>query len=518
MSEEPLFGKFRITECFKKDDSLAVYLADHIYLNKKIILKTLNTVTISDNVVLERFKREAQLLAKINHPNIISVYDFGTFEEFFYISFEYFEGQNLRQAFSTNKWTNEDKVNILSQIATGLSETHHKKIIHRDLKPENILINEKNEVKIADFGLAQVSGAEKLTAAEAIVGTPAYMTPEQIQGFNPDERSDLFSLGILVYEMFFGVNPFLGKDAGQTLNNIQTCRINTPPSHSGMPQYIPVIIDSLLKKNPSDRPESVDFIFQFTGGASQKDTPIKRSSIKYIVSIIIIAGIITSVYILRNNPGKQENGSTDTLVAQDTSFKEIKTLDTSFTMIKAAEMDSLKAKPKVIQDFKPVVEKTQVKDTSEITTLPKTEGYGFISIKCKPWANVLIDSVFIDTTPLQGPYKILAGEHKLVLQHPEYPVFSSIVKVTENDTFNIFVNLNNFVGYLMCNIFPWGDIYINDEFKGQTPLNRPIILEPGKHVLEIKNPGYEIEKSEINIVIADTLKMTIKLKKSMHTN
>jgi len=265
MIEKPLFGKFEIIKCFKKDDSLAVYLADHIYLSKKIILKTLNTRTIADQVVLERFKREAKLLAKINHPNIISVYDFGTYEEYFYISFEYFKGQNLRQAFANNSWIIDDKINILNQIAAGLSETHHKKIIHRDLKPENILINDNNEVKIADFGLAQVSGGEKLTAAEAVVGTPAYMTPEQIQGLDTNERSDLFSFGILIYEMFFGVNPFLGKDAGQTLNNIQTCRINTPPPHSGMPEYIPIIVDSLLKKNQSDRPKSVNFIFDFTG-------------------------------------------------------------------------------------------------------------------------------------------------------------------------------------------------------------------------------------------------------------
>jgi hypothetical protein len=143
--------------------------------------------------------------------------------------------------------------------------------------------------------------------------------------------------------------------------------------------------------------------------------------------------------------------------------------------------------------------------------IPGPASFGYIDIKCKPWANVFIDSLFIDTTPVKEPYKILAGQYLLQLQHPDYPEYKSSITVAGNDTLKINVNLHSLVGYLICNVFPWGDIYINDNFKGQTPLNRPIILEPGKHILEVKNPGYETEKSEIFIEKSDTLRMTIKL-------
>jgi len=507
MSEKPLFGKFKIIECFKKDESLAVYLADHIYLNKQIILKTLNTGNISDQVVLERFKREAQLLAKINHPNIISIYDFGTFGEYFYISFEYFEGQNLRQAFKNNSWSIEEKIDILNQIATGLSETHSKKVIHRDLKPENILINNENHVKIADFGLAQISGGEKLTAAEAIVGTPAYMTPEQIQGINSDERSDLFSFGILIYEMFFGVNPFLGKDAGQTLNNIQTCRINTPPPHAGMPDYIPVIIDRLLKKSQSDRPKSVEFIFKFTGKALEKNDRQKKNIWKYLITALLFVIVVLAAYfIMTLMEEKQTLAENKENIADSLNTKK----PFGELPIIVEETDSEKATEPIVVSREPLQQEPG--DTQQsIVLVPDSNLVGYIDIKCKPWAEVLIDSNVIDTTPIKEPYKLLTGEYRLQLRHPNYPVYTSKILVRENDTLQINVNLQSMVGYLVCNVFPWGDIYINNTFVEQTPLNHPIILEPGTHILEIKNPGYESQRNEIRIEKSDTLKMTIKL-------
>jgi len=515
MSDEPLFGKFEIIECFKKDDSLAVYLADHVYLHKKIILKTLNTKLISDQVVLERFKREARLLAKINHPNIISVYDFGTHEEFFYISFEYFESQNLRQAFKENNWSIDNKIDIVNQIANGLSETHNKKIIHRDLKPENILINENNEVKIADFGLAQISGGEKLTAAEAIVGTPAYMTPEQIQGFNTNERSDLFSFGILIYELFFGVNPFLGKDAGQTLNNIQTCRINTPPPHAGMPEYIPLIIDSLLKKSPSDRPDSVDFIFNLTGSTPEKSQPLKRSRLKYFIVIAGIIALSAMLYLLQNvyniapvEP-KTEVTLTDSLIIEQPPADTIKTFvnptDTAKTIIRQIPVAEQK-----IADISDSLSRLNIDSLVDL--------FGYIEIKCKPWANVYIDSLFVDTTPIKDPQKMPVGDHIIQFVHPEYPQHIQTISIAENDTLKININLEDYAGFFICNVSPWGDIYINDIFKGQTPLNRPIILNPGSHILEIKNPAYETEKSEIFIQKSDTLRMTVQLKALVKSN
>jgi len=135
---EILFEKFEIIECLKKEPYTSVYFAKHIYLGKKIILKTLNTNDISDQTVLGRFKREAQILAQLDHPNLIKVLDFGMFAKFFYISFEYFESRSLREVMKQNNLSDNDKLNILVQLLKALNIAHQNKIFHRDIKPENI--------------------------------------------------------------------------------------------------------------------------------------------------------------------------------------------------------------------------------------------------------------------------------------------------------------------------------------------------------------------------------------------
>jgi len=217
-----LFEKFEIIEVLKKDEHSTVYLANHKYLGKKIILKTLDTQKISDPAVLNRFKREAKILAKLDHPNIIKVLDFGTHKNHFYLSFEYFVSRNLRELFNSTEISNSEKKSLFIQLIKALNIAHSQSIIHRDIKPENILVNDSLELKIADFGLAIQKDENLMTSKSSIVGTPAYMSPEQIKGEKLTPQSDMFSLGIVVFELFSGFNPFLGKDINETINCILT--------------------------------------------------------------------------------------------------------------------------------------------------------------------------------------------------------------------------------------------------------------------------------------------------------
>ena len=153
-----LFEKFDILECLKKETGLAVYSANHIYLGKRILLKTLDRETIADPAMLDRFQREAKTLARLDHPNIIKVLDFGTYESFFYISFEYFDSQNLREVFKSNRLSENQKLAVCTQLFRGLEYAHKYKIIHRDIKPENILIGDDLIPKISDFGMTLQQG------------------------------------------------------------------------------------------------------------------------------------------------------------------------------------------------------------------------------------------------------------------------------------------------------------------------------------------------------------------------
>ena len=219
-STEILYDKFEIIDTIKKDVYTSVYLANHIYLGKKIILKTLNTDELSDKTILARFKREAKILAQLDHPNLIKVLDFGMYRNNFYISFEYFESKNLRNIIRQNNYTLEQKRSLIIRLMKALNAAHQNHIVHRDIKPENLLVNSRLELKIADFGLALMQDETKLTVQSSIVGTPSYMSPEQIRGEDLQPQSDLFSAGIVVLELFTNENPFLGKDINETINKV----------------------------------------------------------------------------------------------------------------------------------------------------------------------------------------------------------------------------------------------------------------------------------------------------------
>ncbi len=509
MNPEPLFGKFKTIECFKKDDSMAVYLAHHTYLNKKIILKTLNITLIPDPIVLERFKREARLLAQIDHPNIITVYDFGESGDFFYISFEYFEGQNLREALKNNQWSIEDKSHIVRQICNGLVHTHNKKIIHRDLKPENILINEKKHVKIADFGLAQISGAENLTAPETVIGTPAYMAPEQIQGIKTDERTDLFALGIIIYEIYFSQNPFLGKDAGQTLNNIQKCKRPPTPKRDDVPGFLPKLIDNLLKKKKNERIQTTSEVLKYFDTTGQSETIIAPSPKPYKWGLFLVLAILFLLFIyndnlLKNDPTlpMAESHQSDSLMEVADSVKQE---NTRFTQRE-------KIQEKIIEPELELAIKSKTKIENSEHDQVAILKYGFLTVKCTPWAELFIDTKKIDTTPIKKPIRLATGTYFIELKHPDYPTYSDSVTISGESEIKINIDLNNYIGYLKCNVFPWGNIFIDGTYKGQTPLKNNIILSPGKHNLEIRNPALQTYNSEIFITKAETLAIAVELK------
>ena len=306
LSTEILFEKFQIIEVLKKDEHAAVFLANHIYLNKKIILKVLNTQKIHDPSLVERFKREAKILAKLDHPNIIKVLDFGLSKEFFYISFEYIEGESLRNVFKTKTLTQEQKEHLMIQLLKGLDYAHANQIIHRDIKPENIFIDKKLNVKLGDFGLALSAEDNFVTNPYSIVGTPSYMSPEQVRGAKLTAQSDLFSLGVVLTELFTGQNPFLKENVSLTLNEINSYDENSLEGKLlGVPENIKEILLVLLKKNINQRHESAGEILeelnvqvdQPTIMVNNIDTEGRKSKLAWIF-LAVIALVIIGIVIL----------------------------------------------------------------------------------------------------------------------------------------------------------------------------------------------------------------------------
>ena len=207
----PHFPQLEIIECLGRGGMGVVYKARQKTLNRLVALKLLSPEREQDAQFAERFTREAQALARLSHPHIVTVHDFGHTGNFFYLLMEYVDGVNLRQALGAGRVTPEVALAIVPPVCEALQYAHDRGIVHRDIKPENLLLDREGHVKIADFGIAKMLGAHPGGIAEAegqTVGTPHYMAPEQRDTpLSADHRADIFSLGVVLYEMLTGELP-----------------------------------------------------------------------------------------------------------------------------------------------------------------------------------------------------------------------------------------------------------------------------------------------------------------------
>jgi tRNA A-37 threonylcarbamoyl transferase component Bud32 len=211
------FPHLEIVECIGQGGMGVVYRARQPKLDRFVALKVLPQVAANDPAFRERFTREGRVLARLNHPSVVTVYDFGEAGGFFYLLMEYVDGANLRQAMRAGRFSPAQALEIVPKICEALQYAHSEGVLHRDIKPENILLDTRGRVKIADFGIAKLVGEGKpgatLTATGAAVGTPQYMAPEQLERPQEvDHRADIYSLGVVFYEMLTGELP-LGRFA-----------------------------------------------------------------------------------------------------------------------------------------------------------------------------------------------------------------------------------------------------------------------------------------------------------------
>ena len=210
-----LFPQLEILECLGRGGMGAVYKARQPRLDRIVALKILSPEKQGEPQFAERFEREARALARLHHPNIVTVYDFGEAQGNYYLLMEFVDGLTLRQLLQTRKLSPAEALGIVPKICEALQYAHEQGIVHRDIKPENILLDKSGCVKIADFGIAKILGDGGRTnlTAEQVVGTPHYMAPEQVEKPQTvDHRADIYSLGVVFYEMLTGELP-LGKFA-----------------------------------------------------------------------------------------------------------------------------------------------------------------------------------------------------------------------------------------------------------------------------------------------------------------
>lgn len=248
-------GRYEIVKILGEGGMANVYLAEDTILGRKVAVKVLRGDLATDEKFVRRFQREALAASSLSHPNIVEMYDVGEDDGNFYIVMEYIEGRNLKQLVKKRgSLTYSEVVDIMLQLTDGLSHAHDAYIIHRDIKPQNILILDNGLVKITDFGIAMALNGSQLTQTNSVMGSVHYLPPEQASGKGSTIKSDIYSLGILMYELLTGKLPFKGESAVEIA--LKHMKDPLPSLHrelDNVPQSIENIIIRATAKNPKNR-------------------------------------------------------------------------------------------------------------------------------------------------------------------------------------------------------------------------------------------------------------------------
>ncbi|HDP24516.1 MAG TPA: PEGA domain-containing protein [Deltaproteobacteria bacterium] len=295
------FGRYEIVEQVGRGAMGVVYKAHDPQINRIVALKALREDRVTSEDFVQRFLKEAMAIGRLSHPNIVTVYDIGQDHETVYIAMEFLEGTPLNEIIREKKFTPEEIGSIAIQLAESLHYAHSRGIVHRDIKPSNIIVGESGQVKITDFGIAHIEDPSmtQQTQAGQILGTPVYMSPEQVMGQKLDGRSDLYSLGVILYEIALGRRPYTGENLAAVFRSIT--QDEPPPPCDADPEIPPELSELIMKAMNRE----IEARFQtgsemaeaFRGFLRAREAPLPETrvperSTKFLVPAVAIALVV----------------------------------------------------------------------------------------------------------------------------------------------------------------------------------------------------------------------------------
>ncbi len=428
-------GNYKILDEIGSGGMAVVYKGVQESLGRTVAIKALRSSVCKEDDAVARFEREAGSLASFQHENIITVYDFFPEGGSLFIVMEYVEGIDLYDLREKCDRLPADIVGIISlQVARALDYAHFRGLIHRDVKPANIILSKLGTVKLMDFGIAQVEESD-LTRAGVGLGTPAYMSPEQIVGKRLDQRSDMFSLGIVMYQMVTGQKPFEEDDQRSTMEKI---RGYTPPAprtvNPAVPRELEEIINRCMEKDPQQRfgstQELVITLEQFLAAHVnlnyrarlmlflKEQGMISEDEVKAVLHPAMIGGVVGNVPSLRVKPR---------LVLY------LGGLAVAAALAVVALILVLVLEVRRVRSIKPP-EPVRVTVREEIAT-------GGLRVVAVPWARVEVDGKERGTTPMDRPLTLPVGKHRVRLLNPYFKTEQRKVSIKKGKTLDLTVAL-----------------------------------------------------------------------------
>lgn len=430
----------RLGAKFAEGTLAELYKGTQRALTRSVAIKVLKPSITPASQLGKRFLREANLLSRISHQNVPHVYDAGESEGRPYIVMELIEGPSLRKVMDASGALPVDTaVAIARELASALAHVHALGVVHRDVKPANVLLSRRGDVKLTDFGIARDTSEPH--DGLGVVGTPAYMSPEQVLGDRVDFRSDLFALGILLYEMLTGRRPF-EEEAGRTV--MQKIRLDRYPAPSsvrpGISGMIERVLARCLEKNPANRYDSAESVARDLGehltSASAEPTRVlvldRLLAIKELTQAEVRAALGPSV---REAPSANH-------AAQKRAGPPTGRASRAIGVAWAGQIAAAIGIASIVGWGELTRERSG--DAGRGATGPRAPGTpdtGRLRVVARPWATVSIDGVTVDTAPTNESFRLLPGLHYVRFSHPTLGNVDRVVRVTKDATVWLEVDL-----------------------------------------------------------------------------
>ena len=432
-------GRYEITSEIGQGAMGVVYRANDPLLERTVAIKTISLELSKDEFdeFEKRFYREASSAGRLNHPNIVTIHDVGNTENIAYMAMEYLEGEELRDILNTGEALSFDRIaEIAAQVADGLAFAHEHGVVHRDIKPSNIMILKNGVAKITDFGIALIPSASR-TMAGMILGSPKYMSPEQVVGKDLDGRSDIFSLGVVLYEMLTGKSPFIGENISTIMYRILNETPIAPKTlKPELPEVFNYIIAKALAKHPDERYENAVEMAEDLRGYKTLQVPDdfyahfddrprsleRRTKPRQIAD----QGVVLASGTLSQSAASGHHGW-------------------KFFALSAAGVVILLIGIWALNPSKPPIpSKTPAADSTAVTTVPATPlstppeatflAEATLTLAVTPWGEVFVDGRSAGVSPPLNELKLTPGKHTIEIHNTGFVPYTASIEINAGES------------------------------------------------------------------------------------